>query len=387
MDDHSMISLHLGEDRSSYFQAVAPPIVQSSNFAFSDVLSFREAIQSEIDHHIYTRGNNPTVAILRKKLAALEHAEDALVLSSGAAAVSAAMLAFLKAGDHVVCVEKPYSWTSKLLTTHLEKFGCTHTFVDGTSISTLENAITEQTKIIFLESPNSLTFELQDLAAVANLAKARGIITMIDNSHCSPIFQKPLDFGIDLSIHSGTKYLNGHSDVVMGVICGSKAMIQQIFQGPFMTLGQNISPNDAWLAIRGLRTLSLRMREVNESALFIAEELSKHPKIKGVRCPLHASFPQYELAKRQMTGNGGLISIEIDTDSKEKMIQFSDSLDIFLLAVSWGGYESLKMPSVAFFDIPGWPTPKVPFQMVRLYIGLEPKEILLEAIHKALEKI
>jgi len=383
----SEILTHLGEHREQYFNAVSPPIIQSSNFAFKTLEEFRQAFTNELENHIYTRGNNPTVQILREKLAALEKAEDALVLSSGAAAIACSVIANVQAGDHVVCVEAPYSWTKKLLTTFLPRFGVTHTFVDGTKMENIECAIQANTKLLYLESPNSLTFDLQDIAACAQLAKEKGIVTCIDNSYCSPIFQNPIEQGIDIAVHSGTKYLNGHSDVVVGVICSSKAMIQKIFDSEFMTLGGIISPNDASLVIRGLRTLELRVKRSSESAFQIAQYLENHPKVESVRYPMLPSFPQYELAKKQMRGAGGLLSVYLKADVIEQMEAFFHRLQRFLLAVSWGGHESLILPTAAFYKIPGVPDSPLPFTLVRFYIGLEDPQWLIEDLEQALEVV
>ena len=219
--DLSYILNHLGEeDRARHRGAVAPPIYQSSIFAFDSVAAMREALHDELDRTLYTRGNNPTVEILRKKLAALEGAEDALLFGSGAAAIAAGVIACVAAGDHVVCVQKPYSWTRALLRDLLKKFGVTHSFVDASAIAQVENALTEQTRLIVLESPNTMTYEQQDLAAIARLAKQRGIRTLVDNSYATPLLQNPIALGIDLVAHSATKYLNGHSDVLAGAIVG-----------------------------------------------------------------------------------------------------------------------------------------------------------------------
>ena len=256
----SEILTHLGEERPDYFNAVSPPIIQSSNFAFGSFKEFRKAFTDELASHVYTRGNNPTVEILRKKLAALEGAEDALVVASGAAATAMAVIANVKSSDHIVCVQNPYSWTKHLLMDFLPRFGVARTFVDGCEMANIEAAIQPNTTVLYLESPNTMTFGLQDLRACAALAKKHGIVTMIDNSNCTPLFQRPIGYGIDIVIHTGTKYLNGHSDVVCGVICGSKAMIKKIFESEIMTLGGIISPHDAWLVLRGLRTLELRVQ-------------------------------------------------------------------------------------------------------------------------------
>jgi len=383
----SEILTHLGEEREQYFNAVSPPVIQSSNFAYPNLDAFRQAFSEESAHHLYTRGNNPTVKILRQKLAALEGAEDALVFGSGMAAISAAIMSLVRAGGHVVCVESPYSWTRQLLVNYLPRFGVTHTFVDGRDIHQIEAAIQPNTSLLILESPNSLTFELQDIKACARLAKSHGITTCIDNSYASPLFQHPIEMGIDLVLHSGSKYLNGHSDVVMGVICGSKKTINKIFEGEYMTFGGILSPHDAALAIRGLRTLELRMQRSHQSALKVAQYLEQHPKVERVIHPFLPSFPQHELALQQMSGTGGLFSFCLKADKIEQVEAFLRHLEGFLLAVSWGGHESLVLPTAAFYKVPGKPDSPIPWNFVRLYIGLEKAEWLIEKLEKALENV
>lgn len=386
----SYILNHLGENREDYFGAIAPPIIQSSNFAYANLADFREAFANEFDAHLYTRGNNPTVKILREKLAALEGTEEALVCSSGSGAIAAAVMSQVNQGDHVVCVNAPYSWTKILLTDYLPRFGVTTTFVDGRSIAAVAAAIQPNTKVLYLESPNSLTFECQDLAACAVLAKKNGLTSIIDNSYASPIFQRPHEFGIDLVIHSGSKYLNGHSDVIVGAICGSRAHIKSIFQREYMTLAPIISPSDAALVIRGLRTLELRMHQCDRSARIVAERLASHPKVRKVLHPLLPSFEQYELANQQMSGAGGLFSVDFAATSKASMEDFTQVLldsKRFSMAVSWGGHEALALPMVTFFAIPGRPDTTVSWSLVRLYIGLEDPEWIWEGLEMAMEKI
>ncbi len=384
----SEIINHLGENRHEYFNAVSPPIIQSSNFVFSNLDDMRTKFADELHQHVYSRGNNPTVEILRKKLAALEGAEDALVFSSGSAAIAMAVLANVKSGDHIVCVKSPYSWTSALLTRFLPRFDVSHTFVDGKDLTEIQNAIRSNTRILFLESPNTLFFELQDLKACAQVAIANNLISIIDNSHCSPIFQRPIEHGIDIVVHSGTKYLNGHSDVVAGVLCARQEMIASIFRSEFMTLGAILSSHDANLMIRGLRTLPLRMKRSHESAGKIANFLINHEKVEKMYYPFHPSFPQYELATRQMSGSGGLITVQFKTESMEKMENFIHSLKYFLIAVSWGGHESLIMPTIGFYNIKGNANnPPTPWNTVRFYIGLEEPEWLISDLENAMHQL
>ena len=263
--DLSYIINHLGEERKKYFNSVAPPIIQASNFVFDSVEVMRESLADEMDVSFYTRGNNPTVAILRKKLAALEKAEECLVFSSGIAAISAAIMSCVEAGDHIVSVKKPYSWTSRLLEEYLVKYNVETTMVDGTDPENFRKAIKPNTKLFVLESPNSITFELQDLPAVTAIAKEHNISTAIDNSYASPLNQNPIEMGVDIVMHSASKYLGGHSDLVAGVLCSTRERCEKIFDTQFMNLGGIIGPQDAWLMLRGLRTLPIRMERVAQT--------------------------------------------------------------------------------------------------------------------------
>ena len=377
---------HLGEDRDALMHAVVPPVFQSGNFSYPTVAAMRETVQQEFDRPLYTRGYNPTVAMLRKKVAALEGAEDALVFSSGSAAIAAAVIAFVQAGDHVVCVRKPYSWTRKLLDELLARFGVEVTYVDGTDAENYRRACRDNTRLFILESPNSLTFELQDLGAVAAIAKEQGVLTLCDNSFNSPLFQRPIEHGIDLVAHSATKYLNGHSDVVAGVLAGSQAHIRQVMAKEFMTLGAAPSPHDAWLLMRGLRTLGLRMHRSADSAARVAHFLEAHPKVARVHWPGLEIHPQHALANRQMERVAGLMSIELDAPDEAAVERFCDGLQRFLIAVSWGGYESLQFPVCALKGPSGNYT-DLPFTLVRLYVGLEDPDHLIADLEQALARI
>ncbi len=384
--DLSYILNHLGEERANYLNAVSPPIFQTSNFTFNSVSDLRTSIKDEMNIPFYTRGCNPTVSILRKKIAALEGAEDALVMSSGSAAASAAIISQLAAGDHLISVSKPYSWTFKLITLFLDRFGVEATFVDGTKVENFENAIKPNTKLIVLESPNSLTFELQDLAAISSLAKFRNITTVIDNSYCSPLNQKPIELGIDLVFHSATKYLAGHSDAVCGVICGSTEKIKQIFASEFMTLGAIISPNDAFLLMRGLRTLPLRMERVSKSVFKILHYLEKNENVAKIYHPFSESFPQLALANKQMKSASGLLSFELKAENREEVDLFCDSLNTFLLACSWGGHESLVFPICGLDDSANYKDNELPWNLIRINIGLEDPQYLIDDLDQAFKK-
>lgn len=379
--DLSYILNHLGENREDYLNAVVPPVFQTSNFCFPNVSTMRSKLENELENPFYTRGYNPGVAILRKKLAALEGAEDCLVFSSGSAAVAAAVMSVVQAGDEVVCVTKPYSWTNTLLSGYLKKFGVTVRFADGDKII---ESVSEKTRLVYLESPNSLTFEVQDISLICAEMKRRGIKTIIDNSYNSPLNQSPITLGADLVVHSGTKYLNGHSDVVAGVVCGSREHIMKMFREEYMTIGSIISPHDAWLLIRGLRTLELRVNRSSESALKVAEFLENHPMVNNVYYPFLKSSPHYDLAKKQMKQGGGLVTVVLKTNSVSEVEKFCNSLKRFLLATSWGGFESLCFPMCALKGSSSFTSP-LPPNMVRLYIGIEDVEVLIEDLDRALK--
>jgi cystathionine beta-lyase/cystathionine gamma-synthase len=388
-NDLSYILNHLGEDRESWRGAVSPPIYQSSIFAFPTVAAFRDGFRDEFRRTTYTRGNNPTVEILRKKVAALEGAEDCLMFGSGAGAISAAVMASVSAGDHVVCVQRPYSWTRAVIRDLLGRFGVTNAFVDGTDIANIERALTPQTKLIVLESPNSMTFEMQDLAAVAQLARERGIRTLCDNSYATPLNQTPIALGIDMVAHSATKYLNGHSDVVAGALCASEKIIREIFRGPFMTCGAILSPHDAWLMIRGLRTLPIRLQRIAQTTQQVLAFLEGHASVERVYYPTAPSNPQFALAREQMRGGSGLLTLRLRADDVAGVERFCNSLKRFLMTVSWGGYESLLFPVCAVHPAhaPLDGGGGLPLSLVRLSIGLEEPEGLIADLDQALSAI
>ncbi|MEO7935472.1 MAG: PLP-dependent transferase, partial [Dokdonella sp.] len=245
-----------------------------------------------------------------------------------------------------------------------------------------------ETRLIVLESPNTMTYEQQDLAAVAALARSRGIRTICDNSFATPLNQSPIAYGIDLVVHSATKYLNGHSDVVAGMLCGSESILREVFKGPYMTFGAILSPHDAWLMIRGLRTLAVRMQRVAETTAQVLAYVEAHPKIRHVYHPHASSEEQSDLTRRQLKRASGLLSIDIDTDEVAAVERFCNALTRFLMTVSWGGYESLAFPVCAVFpaDAPLRAT-AIPLSLVRLSIGLEDADDLIADLDQALAQV
>jgi cystathionine beta-lyase/cystathionine gamma-synthase len=364
-----------------------PPIHISSSFHFDTVADMRHQLTHELDTPFYTRGFNPTVAELRKQLAQLEGTEDALVFSSGSAAVAMAVMSVVQAGDHIVSVAKPYSWTKHLFADYLTRFGVETTFVDGTKPDNFREAAKPNTRLFFLESPNSMTFELQDIAAIGAIASALNVKTAIDNSCASPLFQQPAKWGIDLVIHSATKYLNGHHDVVAGVVCGSHKLIRQMMKEEFMTLGAISSPHDAWMILRGLRTLPLRMEKHEINGRAVVAFLERHPKIKRVHYPFATGNPQRELARRQMSGAGSLFSIELDAPDIAAVERFCNTLQYFIIGPSWGGYESILFPACVLHDSANYSETTLPWNLVRLFVGLEDKEVIISDLEQALQNV
>ncbi|WP_067037285.1 trans-sulfuration enzyme family protein [Allomuricauda sp. CP2A] len=386
MDD-SFIFNELAENREDYFGAVAPPIVQTSNFAFTKVEDLKQALGEEYSAHLYSRGLNPTSDILRKKLAALDKAEDCLVFNSGASAIFAAILANVASGDHIISVEKPYTWAQKMFDVILQRFNVSTTYVHGSDLNQFEEAIKPNTKVIYLESPNSWEFTLQDLSGVAELAKRNNIITICDNSYCTPLYQKPILHGIDLVLQSATKYIGGHSDVLGGVLSGKQAMIKRIFESELLNMGNATSPFNAWLLLRGLRTLPVRLERISKTTRTVIDFLKGHSLVEEVIFPMDPSFSQYELAKKQMKGACGLFTVILKTDSRDQIVKFCESLKHFLIAVSWGGHESLVFPKCASMESNEFDRQNREHRMIRFYTGLEDAEYLIKDIQQALGKL
>ena len=381
--DISYILNELGEDRENYFNAIAPPIIQASNFSFNKVDDLRKAFENEYSTYLYSRGLNPTVDILRKKLAALDGAEDCLVFNSGAAAIFAGVLANVRSGDNIVSVDKPYTWAQKMFNDILPRFNVTTTYIDGTNIENFERAILPHTSLIYLESPNSWSFALQDLKAVAELAKAENIITMCDNSYCSPLYQKPIELGVDLAMQTATKYISGHSDTLGGVLSGNKKMIERIFNSEYMNIGSGISPFNAWLLIRGLRTLPIRLERITHSTKKVFDYLQQHSKVEHVIFPFDESFPQYQLAKQQMKGACGLLTFALKADTIDQVENFCESLQHILMAVSWGGHESLIIPLCSSIKKEDFDANNIEHRMIRLYVGLEEPGYIINDLEQA----
>lgn len=367
------ICLHLGEEPERYMGSVVPPIFQNSLFTAPNV----EARSRRGERYIYTRESNPTTDILNTKLAAMEGAEEARCFASGMAAISAALMSQLRSGDHVVCVQNVYYPVRVLLQDYLNRFGVEVSFVRGTQVEHFEQAIRPNTRVFYLESPTSINLRLQPLEEVCALARSRGIVTIIDNTWATPVFQRPLQMGADIVVHSASKYLSGHSDVIAGVVCTSRQHIEAIHRE--MTLiGGILDPFAGWLILRGLRTLPTRLYQHQANALRVAQWLAEHPAVHHVLYPGLPSHPQHDLARRQMRGFSGLFSFTLKRSSREAAVGVVDALRLFHIGVSWGGYESLALP-LLIEDYDGaqrWG--------LRVHIGLEPAHSLIADLEQAL---
>ena len=373
------LCVHFGEDRAANLGAAAPPLYQCSTFTYPDCASFVDRNPPADGRYDYTRTANPTTAILERKIAELERSEACRAFGSGMAAISAAILSCAKSGEHVVTIETVYGPTRRLLADYLPRFNIETTFVRGTEVDHFRDALRLNTRLIYVESPSSLLFELQDLTAVAKLARSRGIATIADNSNATPYFQNPLDFGIDLVVHTATKYIGGHSDLVAGLVVGSKQRIDALSAAEGELLGGVADPFAGWLMLRGLRTLGLRLDRHQRSALHIARFLESDARIDRVHYPGLENHPQAGLAKRQMRGQSGLLSFELRESSRERVFAAVNALKLFCIAVSWGGYESLAIPAEVADPRTGqkkW--------IIRLSVGLESLEDLKADLYQAL---
>jgi len=376
-DEASLIGAH---DEGNAFDAVVPPIVQTSLFTFSSYDEMLETYRGERVRPTYTRGLNPTVRMFEEMLAKLEGAEDAIGFASGMSAISSAVLSFLEPGDRIVAVRHIYPDAFRLFGTLLKRMRVEVTYIDGRDEAAVTSAL-PAAKLFYLESPTSWVMETHDVGALAALARSHGVPTIIDNSWATPVFQRPLSLGVDMVVHSASKYLGGHSDVVAGVVAGSREMIGRIRGEAYPYLGGKLSPFDAWLLIRGLRTLPVRMRSHQASALEIARRLKDHPTVEAVCHPgLANGLPT------GLTGTSGLFSF-IFRDGVD-IRGFANRLELFKLGVSWGGHESLIVPGEVVLQQKAQPNSAMAFgihpRSVRLHVGLEGTEALWSDLEAAI---
>lgn len=376
-------SLILTDDAPHLHDPVVGPIYQTSLFTFKDFAEMQKTFAGEGQGYIYSRVGNPTVHDFERRIAELEGAEAARAFSSGMAAISSTVLSIVSSGDRIVAVRHCYGDAYRFFEKLLPRFNITVDYVDGTDADAVEAAL-PGAKLLYLESPSSMVFELQDIKRLATAARAQGITTVIDNSWATPVFQKPHTHGVDLVLHSASKYIGGHSDTVAGVVAGSKALIAKINELTHPFLGAKLSPLEAFLLIRGLRTLPFRLKRHMDSALFIAERLRAHAHVTKIHHPIYSNHP----GRATLAGFTGLFTFEVD--EAIDIPRFTDLLKFFRLGVSWGGHESLIVPVAASLaQTPGvnsFDRFSVSPRAIRLHVGLEDPEMLWDDLENALAK-
>ena len=366
------------------YHAMAPEIVQTSSFHFPTAEDFIACSDDEKNNYVYTRGTNPTTEILEKKLARLEGGEKCKVFSSGMGAIAATMFTLLEQGDHVIMANTIYGEALALIK-YMEKFGIELTRIDVSSTDEIAQEIKENTKMIYFESPSSQKFELLDLEKIAAMAKNKQIYTVIDSTWASPLFQHPLSHGIDLVIHSCSKYIGGHSDIVAGAVIGSEVIVDSIFENGHQSLGATNSPFNSWLAIRGLRTLAVRMNHQHQAIIQVLDHLLKDHRIAKIFHPYCGSEEQKDLADKYLTGYGSLFAIDLVDEDFGKLKKFLNALEVVTIGVSWGGFESLALPAFKGNNLAALEKRGLSPAHVRLYVGLEEPMSIVEDIQQALD--
>lgn len=382
-------AIHEGSMDLKQYSPLATPIFQTSTFAFESCEQGANRFAGEEDGYIYTRVGNPTQRVLEKRLAILEHGEDAVVTASGMGAISAVLWTFLKTGDHIIAGGVLYGCTFALLGEEMQRHGIQVSFVDTRSIDDVERAIKPNTKLIYLETPANPTLAISDIKKICDMAHCQTskIMVVCDNTFATPYNQTPLDLGCDIVVHSVTKYLNGHGDVIAGAVIGDKNAIEEVkYRGVKLLTGSVISPFDSYLVLRGLKTLEIRMQRHNNSAVSIADFLRVHSKIETVNYPGLSDFPGHGIAVRQMrNGFGGMISFEV-VGGRVAGAKLLNNLKLCTIAVSLGDAETLVEHPASMTHAPYTTEELARFNisggLVRLSVGLEdPKDIINDLEH------
>lgn len=384
-------AIHTGYDPHDYHGALIPPVFMTSTYAFENIAQGQRRFLGEEPGYIYSRVGNPTVTVLETRLASLEGGAAALATSSGMGAITSALWTLLQAGDAILADQTLYGCTYGFFAHGLARLGVEVRFADFTDIAAVEAAFTNNTKVLFFETPANPNMRLIDIAAVSALAKRHGVLTMVDNTYCTPWLQRPLELGADLVVHSATKYLGGHGDLIAGAVIGSQEQIEAMrFFGVKEMTGANISAMDAFLVLRGLKTLELRMRQHCASAQVIAEMLESHPAVAQVHFPGLRSHPQHALAQRQMRLPGGMIALELK-GGYAAGVRFMDALHLVTRAVSLGDCESLAQHPASMTHSTYTPEERarhgISEGLVRLSVGLETVDDLLADLHQALASV
>ncbi len=384
------LCIHAGQDPDPTYGAVAPPIFQTSTFAFASADQGASRFAGKDAGYIYTRMGNPTVRMLEDNVAALEEGSFSLATSSGMAAVSTIFFALLSAGDHVVCGDSVYGPSRLVLARDFSRFGVAATFVDTSDADALRRAVTGSTRVVFLETPANPTLAVTDIARAAEIAHGAGALLVVDNTFMSPVLQKPLRHGADAVLHSVTKFLNGHSDVVGGILVFRDEILWKRVRSVLHYLGGTMDPHQAWLVLRGVKTLALRVRAAQESARAVAAMLQAHPAVAWVRYPGLPGFAGADIMARQAEGPGSLISFEL-RGGVEAGRRLLGRVRLATLAVSLGGVETLIQHPASMTHAAMSQQERldagITDGLVRLSVGCEAKEDLLRDLEEALSGI
>jgi methionine-gamma-lyase len=383
-------AIHSGRIDDQQFGSLATPLYQTSTFIFDNAQQGAERFAGDAEGYIYSRLGNPTTRQLEMRVAAMEGMQDAAATATGMGAVSGALLANLSSGDHLISSKAVYGCSFALMNHQLTRWGIEVTFVDMADPSEVEAAIKPNTKVIFLETPVNPNLEVYDLTAIGKIAQQHNIISIVDNTFLTPVLQQPKEFGIDLVVHSATKYLNGHGDVVAGIICGSHEMINHIKMTVLKDIGATMSPHDAWLIMRGLKTLPIRMERHCSNAQIIAEFLENHPKVSHVYYPGLKSHQGNHLIGSQMKAAGGVIAFEITSDLQGGS-DFINRMKLFSIAVSLGDAESLIQHPASMTHSPYTQEERlaagISDSLIRISVGLENTEDLIADLSQSLTQI
>ena len=381
--------IHAGDFQDEYGSAVTP-IYQTSTFSFKSAKHGADCFSGKDKGYIYTRIGNPTINALENKLAELENGYRGVALASGMAAVTTVYMTFLEQGAHMISTGAVYGPSRAVIASHFEKFGVEATFTDTSVLENIEKAIKPNTKLLYLETPANPTIQLTDIKKACEIAHKHGIIVVVDNTFSSPYLQKPLDLGADVSLHSLTKFINGHADIVGGALIAKDEDVYNKIRKTMTYMGGNMDPHQAYLVIRGVKTLSLRIDRAMESAMKVAKYLESHPKIEWIKYPGLESFDQHELAKEQMTGFGSMISFGVKGGFKSGEI-LMDNVHLATLAVSLGGVESLIQHPASMTHAAMSKEAKIESgitdELVRYSVGIEDVEDIIADLDHALSMI
>jgi methionine-gamma-lyase len=381
--------IHAGEIEDQFGSATVP-IYQTSTFAFSSADEGAKCFAGESNGYIYTRIGNPTIDALERQIAVLENGFGGIAVGSGMAAVNVIYQTLLASGDHIVSTDAVYGPSRAIMENHYPKYGVESSYINTTDASLIEKSFKPNTKVLFIETPANPTMDITDIAACAEIAHKHGALLVVDNTFCSPYLQNPLDLGADIVFHSMTKFINGHADIVAGIVIAKEESVYKKLRGMMISMGCNMDPHQAYMVLRGVKTLSIRIDRANENAEKIASFLESHPKVAWIKYPGLKSHPQYELGKRQMSGNGSMISFGLK-NGFEGAKKLMDNVHLALLAVSLGGVETLIQHPASMthskVSKEGKIKAGITDDLIRFAVGIEDAADIIEDLRQGLEKV